>query len=92
MSFELGMLVQTAGVSEQSSDPSFANFVLSSIRRHASQDWGELCAEDKELNDESVDSEGRLLSAYVQPGTGVKIYIITEWDRSVTTVLFPEEY
>jgi hypothetical protein len=58
--------------------------------RHRSGDWGDVCDEDKKLNDEAVDGEGRILSAYTVDGE--KVWVITEWDRSVTTVLFPSEY
>ena len=61
------------------------------IMRHASGDWGELCDGDKKLNDEGVNSGDRLMSAY-SLRDGVKIWIITESDRSVTTFLLPDEY
>lgn len=61
------------------------------LERHQSGDWGDLDADDKAANDYDVDHEGRLLSAYRLPDT-TRIYVITEWDRSVTTVLLPEEY
>ena len=61
------------------------------LRRHLSGDWGEVCDEDKELNDEAVGMEERIMSAYVLP-TGLRIWVCTEPDRSATTVLLPEEY
>jgi hypothetical protein len=60
------------------------------LDRHISGDWGDLCEEDKKLNNEELNNAGRILSAYVHDG--VKFYVITEWDRSVTTILLPEEY
>ncbi len=61
------------------------------LRRHHCGDWGEeLCAEDKEANEHSLKDGTRLLSRYSTPGGS--IYIITEWDRSMTTILLPEEY
>lgn len=90
--FPLGQQVVTRGVYDHiETDPAFALFVKQSMDRHAKGDWGDLCAEDKALNDESLNGEGRLFSAYEQAGLP-KIWIITEWDRSVTTVLFPDEY
>ena len=71
-------------------DTPFAKFVMESLKRHANCDWGELSAEDKRENDFSLDKQLRLLSSY-QHG-GIKIWIISEADRSVTTILFPEEY
>jgi hypothetical protein len=61
------------------------------LRRHHCGDWGEeLCAEDKQANEHSLKDGTRLLSRYSTPGGS--IYIITEWDRSMTTILLPEEY
>jgi len=61
------------------------------LRRHHCGDWGdELCAEDKQANEHSLKDGTRLLSRYSTPGGS--IYIITEHDRSVTTILLPEEY
>lgn len=65
--------------------------VLDLLARHARGDWGDLGAEDKRLNDRAVKEGSRLLSAYLV-GDGVKVWIITEADRSVTTVLLPDEY
>lgn len=61
------------------------------LSRHASGDWGEMCDEDKKLNDESVTGGDRLMSAYLL-ADGTKVWVITEWDRSVTTILLPDEY
>ncbi|WP_427773426.1 hypothetical protein [Comamonas thiooxydans] len=61
------------------------------LARHLSGDWGDLPPEDAQLNDLALQSEGRLLSSYVI-GTDTKIWVITEWDRSVTTLLLPSEY
>ncbi|QSI34340.1 plasmid related protein [Variovorax sp. RKNM96] len=60
------------------------------IGRHAHGDWGDIHAEDRKLNDQAVRNGLRLLSAY-EIG-GVKVYVITEWDRSYTTVLLASEY
>lgn len=84
MKFPLGQLLTTPGAQEVVPDPSDI------IRRHASGDWGTVSEEDWKLNDESLDNGGRLLSAYEVDGT--KIWIITEADRSATTILLPEEY
>jgi hypothetical protein len=65
--------------------------VVELLARHASGDWGDLGADDKRLNDRAVRDCGRLLSAYKLDG-GVKVWIITEADRSATTVLLPDEY
>ena len=54
-------------------------------------DFGDVSEEDWELNEEAVDTGDRILSAY-HDRNGVKFWIITEWDRSATTILLPSEY
>lgn len=89
--FSLGKIFSSAGVHEiMSRDSAFMKFVHSSLARHAKGDWGDLCEEDKRENELSLRKGFRLLSAYKNDEH--KIWIITEADRSVTTVLFPEEY
>ena len=88
----LGQLVITRGVNDRvADDTQFAKFVIESLGRHAKGDWGDLCQEDKKENDFSLREGFRLLSAYEREGLP-KIWIITEADRSATTVLFPDEY
>jgi len=66
--------------------------LLNYLRRHHCGDWGdELCAEDKQANEDALVDGSRLLSCYRTPA-GDRLYIITEWDRSMTTILLPEEY
>ena len=61
------------------------------LRRHMSCDWGELSEDDIQENDVSLKEGFRILSAY-QTGKGQKLWIITEADRSATTILLPSEY
>ena len=85
----LGTVVATPGALaalEESCESS-----LSFLARHVGRDWGEIPPEDWEENEFSVQNELRVLSAY-SLRNGVKIWIITEADRSVTTILLPEEY
>jgi len=90
--FPLGFFVMTQGVNAKAEeDTQFAKLVAESIVRHAGGDWGNLEEEDKKGNEISLKEGFRLLSAYEQEGLP-KIWIITEADRSVTTVLFPDEY
>jgi hypothetical protein len=90
--FQMGQLVTTAGVNDLAlANESFAVFVRRSLQRHSQGDWGDLEDKDKSENDLSLARGFRLLSAYEHNGLP-KIWIITEADRSVTTVLFPEEY
>ena len=90
--FSMGKLVWTRGVNDRIADDTpFAKMVMNSLRRHATGDWGSVPEEDKETNDQALKDGDRLLSAYEAEGLP-RIWIITEWDRSVTTVLFPDEY
>lgn len=91
--FNYGQLVATCGVRDAVDDSKeFASFVFDSFTRHINGDWGDLDEEDKKSNDLALASgEDRIFSAYKNKN-GAKIWIITEWDRSVTTILFPEEY
>jgi len=85
------MIVFTRGVNDKvAQDENFAKFVLRSLRRHKSNDWGDMCEEDKKANDNALNDGDRLFSAYENRTD--KVWIITEWDRSATTVLFPDEY
>jgi len=65
--------------------------VFVALQRHAYGDWGDVCDEDLESNEEALIHGSRLMSVYASKGD-VTFWIITEWDRSVTTVLLPEDY
>ena len=65
--------------------------VESALSRHASGDWGEIAEEDRGVNESALAEGARLLSVY-RSAKGVKFWIITEADRSVTTVLLPDNY
>lgn len=87
--FPLGQVVATPGaleaLQEAGQDP------RELLKRHQSGDWGTLPEEDKRENDFSVNRELRIFSAYIL-STGVKLWLITEADRSVSTFLLPSEY
>ena len=85
--FSLGQVVATPGALEGIPQEE----VIAALRRHHHGDWGELCPEDREENDRSLLDGGRLFSAYASQA-GTRFWIITEADRSVTTVLLPDEY
>jgi len=87
LSFPLGDIRITAGA-EHALDPSD---VVTAITRHARGDWGEVDEHDWDQNDCCVESAGRLLSQYTAKN-GTLLWVITEYDRSATTVLLPEEY
>ncbi len=93
MKFKYGKLYATKGVDEMvGNDKNFAKFVVDSVQRHLNGDWGDLDREDKRLNERALaKGNDRLFSRY-NYNDDVSIYIITERDRSATTILFPEEY
>jgi hypothetical protein len=84
--FPLGQVAITANASLQLSTEA----VFAALSRHASGDWGDMCPEDTLANDTALDHGGRLFSAYGQGAD--RFWVITEADRSVTTVLLPEDY
>ena len=89
--FNLGQAVMTRGIANEiEQSKAFAQFVQASFIRHTNGDWGDLGEEDKQANENALENEDRIFSAYVKEDW--KIYIITEWDRSYTTILFPSEY
>ena len=95
--FKIGQLVATKNVdSLMRSDPEFKDFVESSLGKYIHNDWGDTCKDEAKMNDEAVKSgEDRILAVYKRSIAGHEdqtIWIVTEWGRSVTTVLFPKEY
>ena len=87
--FSLGQVVATPGVLSalQEANQTPREFIV----RHIVGDWGDLDMEDYIENQLSLERGYRLFSAY-KLKTGVKIWVITEADRSATTLLLPEEY
>lgn len=87
--FPLGRLVATPGalaaLEKAGESP------MTFIRRHVTGDWGTVCAGDKQLNDASVKDGTRILSAY-ETTAGDRIWVMSEADRSATTILLPDEY
>jgi len=86
--FQLGKVVATPGAL----DVIPMDEMRHALGRHWSADWGDLEQEDREANDLALDEGSRLLSAYQTRDSLTKFWIITEADRSVTTVLLPDEY
>jgi hypothetical protein len=83
----LGKLVATPNALAQVPVPEICH----ALARHQSGDWGELSEDDRAANDKALANGGRLVSAYNTIAM-VRFWIITEWDRSITTVLLPEDY
>lgn len=87
MRFPMGRLCATPGALEAVS----AEDIAVALDRHLKCDWGDVCEADKRYNNEALRDGTRLLSAYHTP-EGLSFWIITEADRSATTVLLPDEY
>ncbi len=85
--FRLGHIVSTPNALSQLTQED----ILTGIQRHQAGDWGEVDEHDRMENELSLQKGFRLLSVY-HAGNGVKFWIITEADRSATTVLLPEDY
>jgi hypothetical protein len=85
--FKLGGIYATANAHSQLTPDDMAK----ALTRHISGDWGNVCEEDWKANDEALQIGERLLSAY-QSSAGTVFWIITERDRSLTTILLPEDY
>ena len=85
--FPFGTLVITSNASAKLDKRD----VVTALDRHGKGDWGDLPDEDRQENELSLQQNFRLLSAY-HDRNGVKFWVITEADRSATTVLLPEDY
>ncbi len=87
--FSLGQIVATPGALDllRESGESPALFV----NRHVQGDFGEMCDEDRALNNEAIANGSRILSAY-KTAKGERFWVITEADRSSTCLLRPDEY
>ena len=87
--FSLGRIVATPGALEAMEES--GESPLDFIKRHVSGDWGEVDVEDRETNEQALMHGARLLSAY-RTKLGQRLWVISEADRSATTILLPEEY
>ncbi len=86
--FEIGKTFATSGVTSLAErlEVDLAKFIW----RHHCGDWGDLCQEDKQANEDAIEHGLRIVSSYKIAGK--KIYVITEHDRSMTTVMLANEY
>jgi len=87
--FEPGQTVSTPGALEELTRAGVRPIEI--YERHLRLEQGSLCDEDHEENKKAIENENRIFSAF-KLSTGAEIYVITEWDRSVTTILKPSEY
>ena len=65
--------------------------IVAALRRHAVGDWGDVTPDDRAANEDALRSGERLLSVY-RTASGTTFWVLTEADRSVTTVLLPDDY
>jgi hypothetical protein len=86
--FSLGRLLATPMAREELAELNYSPLDL--IRRHMSGDWGDLDTDDLDANEDALHTDARIFSAYIIQGT--KFWVITEADRSSTTILLPSEY
>jgi hypothetical protein len=87
--FDAGFIVRTPGALLALIEAQVTESRL--IERHLSGDFGELCEEDQASNRDAIHQGGRIFSSY-QVDAQTKVWVITEADRSVTTLLLPSEY
>lgn len=93
--FPIGQLVATRGVASlMQEEPDFDRFAKDAFRRYLNADWGEMCESDKQQNDMAlIHNDNRIFASYENAEHAAwKLWIITEWDHSATTLLFPSEY
>ena len=89
--FKTGKILITRNIMNGiESNTEFKKEILKSFNCYMIGKWGEISEEDKKANDKAAKSDDRILAVY-NTSKG-KVYIITEWDRSVTTILFASEY
>ena len=89
--FKLGRQVASQKVSiELMENKQFETEIFHAMERYCNKDWGILSDGVKEMNEQALQDEDRLMGAYMT--CKGKIWIITEWDRSSTIILFPDEY
>lgn len=87
MLFQLGQVVATANATQNLDNLEIVDL----IRKHATGDFGVLDNHDINMNKRAIkNGDDRVFSAYMVRGN--KVYVITEWDRSITTVLMAEDY
>jgi hypothetical protein len=87
--FPLGGLYSTPGALAAMDEAQADGLAL--VTRHVTGDWTEMAEEDQQANELAIAEGSRVFSAY-HLSTGVKLWIITEADRSATTLLLPDEY
>lgn len=93
--FLIGRLVAMRGVASLMQEkPGFNRFAKQSLERYLNADWGEMCESDKQQNEDALKNhDNRIFASYENAAhPRWKLWIITEYDYSATTLLFPSEY
>lgn len=92
--WDLGQVVITRALdSAINENPEAQREIAEAFNRYKMYDWGDSESYDQEANDRAIlNKDERILASYTLKSIDRKIWIITEWDRSVTTLLFPEDY
>ena len=92
INYSLGKVVMTNGInSKMAENKKFSDEIMNCFKKYMVCDWGDMCNEDKEMNDNALRTgTARVLASY-DTSEG-KVYIITEQNRSYTTILFANEY
>jgi len=85
--FSLGEIHVTSGAAAKL----LSQDIDAAVRRHSRGDWGEIRADGQEDNDRRLEHGGTIASIYTS-STGIRFYVLTEADRTVTTVLLPDEF
>lgn len=90
---ELGTLVVTENVANRAKkEKAFYDFLVSSLSKYYMGMRGDTCADDEEVNNQAIINGENISAVYIYPADRTKIWITTEWDRSVTTILYPWEH
>lgn len=91
--FKRGCTIVTPSISNRmSEDSEFHNFIAICLSRYIIHDWGIISDEETKQNEYAIKNGERIFAAYEYPKTKENIYIITEADRSATTIMFSSEY
>lgn len=91
MKFEIGQVYKTRGIDYLIDEhPNYANELIKCFEKYLTMDFGALCEEDVKANLDAIKYNERILGSYIT--TYGKVFIITEADRSTTTILLAEEY
>lgn len=89
--FSLGRVLMTPTAQAALEQRGTPALVQTMLNRHVLGDWGDVCAEDSANNDQALQNGERLLSVY-RVDDQLTLWVVTEWDRSHTTILLPEDY